>query len=368
MRADFGLQSPERRIGLAAHDFTQAFTGPEILITRATRIEGTPTVASRWLIAPEITVARNGHRERIADGAQQWLNWQAELDRPAVQVTATKPPCPPIWARPRRLSVTQIETLVRDPYAVYARHVLGLRALDEIDADPGAAERGSVIHDALDQFFRAFPAALPNDAVDRLLAQGRDCFGRNLERPGIKAFWWPRFERIARWIIDYERSRRTGIATLLTEIDGEIVFDAPAGPFKVTAKADRIELRTNGEVAILDYKTGAIPSMKSVELGLSPQLPLEASIAAEGGFTGVPAGPVAVLAYLQLTGGNPPGREVSASDDATALTLLTRDRLHQLISSYDQPERSYPPQPDPEIAPRYSDYDHLARLQKRKKW
>ena len=362
MRADFGLQPPERRIGLAAHDFAQAFAGPEVLITRATRVEGTPTVASRWLLALDNALARAESRGRLSAGAAQWLSWQAAIDRPAANVPEAAPPCPPVAARPRRLSVTQIETLVRDPYSVYARHVLGLRALDEIDADPGAAERGSVIHDALDRFFRAFPVALPDDAVDRLLAQGRDSFGRALDRPGVKAFWWPRFERIAHWIVEYERSRRTGIATLLTEINGEMVIDAPAGPFKVTAKADRIELRTDGGVAILDYKTGAVPSKKSVELGLSPQLPLEACIASVGGFAGVPAGPVATLAYLELTGGEPPGREISASDDAEALAPLTRDRLERLISSYDEPDRAYPPQLDPEIAPRYSDYDHLARL------
>ena len=143
-----------------------------------------------------------------------------------------------------------------------------------------------------------------------------------------------------------------------------MVIDLPSGPFKVTAKADRIELRTDGGVAILDYKTGAVPSKKSVELGLSPQLPLEACIAAVGGFAGVPAGPVGTLAYLELTGGEPPGREISASDDAAAIAPLTRDRLEHLISSYDEPDRTYTPQSDPEIAPRYSDYDHLARLPK----
>jgi len=364
MRADFGLQPPERRIGLAAHDFAQAFAGPEVVITRATRSEGTPTVASRWLLALDNTLARAASRGRLSAGSAQWLSWQTALDRPAAEVRAAPPPCPPVAARPRRLSVTQIETLIRDPYAVYARHVLGLHALDEIDADPGAAERGSVIHDALDQFFRAFPAALPEDAVDRLLAQGRESFGRALDRPGVKAFWWPRFERIARWIVEYERSRRTGITTLLTEITGEMIFDAPAGSFTMTAKADRIELRADGSVAIMDYKTGAVPSKKNVEAGISPQLPLEACIAMAGGFAGVPAGPVEAFAYLELTGGNPPGREVSATDDALALAPLTRNRLENLISSYDDPDRAYLSQPDPEIAPRYSDYEHLARLSK----
>ena len=151
---------------------------------------------------------------------------------------------------------------------------------------------------------------------------------------------------------------------MLTEISGEIVVDAPAGPFTVTAKADRVELLEDGTVAILDYKTGAVPSKKSVETGLSPQLPLEACIAMAGGFPGVPSSAVEALSYLELTGGDPPGREVRASDDAAALVPLTRARLGELIASYDDPERAYLSQPDPEIAPRYSDYDHLARLAK----
>ena len=364
MRADFGLPPPERRIGLAAHDFAQAFAGPEVVITRATRIEGTPTVASRWLLALDNALARVGNRDRLSVGAAQWLSWQTALDRPSTDVSEAAPPCPPVAARPRQLSVTQIETLIRDPYAVYARHVLGLRALDEIDADPGAAERGSVIHDALDRFYRTYPAALPDDAVDRLLAQGRDSFGRALDRPGVKAFWWPRFERIAHWIIEYERSRRTGVATLLTEITGKMVIEAPAGPFTVTAKADRIDMLTDGGIEILDYKTGGVPTKKDVVAGLSPQLALEALIVEAGGFEGVPAAAVSALRYLKLTGGDPPGEEVRAHDDPAAAVEDIRDGVARLISTYDEPAQHYLPRPDPEIAPRYSDYDHLARLPK----
>ena len=50
MRANFGLPLPERRIGLTAHDFTQCFSTPEIVLTRALRVEGTPSVPSRWLL------------------------------------------------------------------------------------------------------------------------------------------------------------------------------------------------------------------------------------------------------------------------------------------------------------------------------
>lgn len=364
MRADFGLAPPERRIGLAAHDFAQAAAGPHVVVTRASRVEGTPTVASRWLLALDNALARAGHEGGLAGNAATWLGWQAALDRPDFDARPIAPACPPVHARPRRLSVTQIETLIRDPYAVYARHVLKLEALDEIDADPGAAERGIVIHDALDRFLKDYPSELPHDAVECLLDIGRESFGRALDRPGVRAFWWPRFERIADWIIGYERARRSRIATLMAEVSGEMAIQAPAGPFTVSAKADRIELRNDGTIAILDYKTGMVPSKKAVESGLAPQLPLEACIAHAGGFAGVPAEAAVTLAYLSLNGGDPPGEERPAADDPAALLPITRGELGKLIARYDDPTHPYRVQPDPEIAPRYSDYDHLARLAK----
>ncbi|HET9149820.1 MAG TPA: double-strand break repair protein AddB, partial [Alphaproteobacteria bacterium] len=212
MREEFRLPAPERRVGLAAHDFVQGACAPEVFLTRSVRVEGTPTVPSRWLL-------RLGHfleRASAADalGAEKpWLDWQARLDRPqagAARPTSRPAPCPPITARPRRLSVTEIETWMRDPYALYARRILGLDALEPIDQNPDAAERGSIIHSALDLFLKEFPDRLPDEeaAYTSLIAIGREVFGATLARPGVRAFWWPRFERIARWFVRCEAKRR----------------------------------------------------------------------------------------------------------------------------------------------------------------
>ena len=139
----------------------------------------------------------------------EWLAWFAALDRPEeIRAVAAPAPRPPVAARPRRLSVTEIETLIRDPYAIYARRVLGLDPLPALDADPGAAERGSFIHEVLDAFVRAHPGELPPESLALLIELGRETFGRALARPGVRAFWWPRFERIARWFVCEERARR----------------------------------------------------------------------------------------------------------------------------------------------------------------
>ncbi|MFQ5958008.1 MAG: double-strand break repair protein AddB [Alphaproteobacteria bacterium] len=363
MRARFGLPAPERRIGLAAHDFVQCAAAPQVLLTRAQKVEGAPAVPSRWLARLD-TLLAGWERGARRDAEAPWLGWQALLDRPKREEEeriAPPAPRPPLDARPRRLPVTAIETWRRDPYAIYARYILGLEPLDPIDADPGAAERGSFIHDALDRFVRAFDEALPDDAYDRLVAFGREAFGDALARPDVWAFWWPRFERIARWFVDSERERRAGLAGLWSEVRGARSFDGPAGRFTLSAKADRIERHADGGLVVIDYKTGGTPSKADVRLGLSPQLPLEAAIAAAGGFDGVPAGDIGALAYWRLTGGEPV-TEVVEFDDATALAEAAADGLARMISAFDDPETPYHARPDPGKAPRFSDYGHLARV------
>ena len=287
MLAEFGLPLPERRIGLTAHDFVQAFSAPEVYLTRAERVEGTPTVPSRWLLRLE-TLLRGSEAESALAAGAAWLPWQRGLDQPDAVEAAPRPaPAPPVAARPRSLSVTQVETWMRDPYAIYARYVLGLRALEPLDADPDAAEYGSLIHRALDAFLSKGPDLASDAAFEALMETGKRAFGPALDRPGVWAFWWPRFARIARWFLDFERQRSGGVRERLCEVAGVLMVPGPAGPFTLTARADRIDWLTDGSLTIIDYKTGAIPKQDEVAAGFAPQLPLEAAIALGGGFKGI---------------------------------------------------------------------------------
>lgn len=362
MRRDFGLPPPERRIGLAAHDFAQAMGAAEVVLTRALRVEGTPTVPSRWLQRLDGLLESVGLPDALERPGLP-LGWQATLDQPAaVRPVAPPAPRPPVKARPRRLSVTQVETWMRDPYAIYARHVLRLRPLDPIDADPGAAERGSIIHDALHRFVAAHPGALPGDAYERLLDCGREAFSAVLDRPSVWAFWWPRFERIARWFVDVEAARRGATAASFTERSGALDLPGPEGIFRLTATADRIDRLAAGGLEIIDYKTGQVPRAEHVQLGFSPQLPLEAAIAAAGGFAGVPASPITALAYWRMSGGDPAGQLCEIKADAAALAEAAREGVERLIAAFDDPATPYAARPRPDYGPRFSDYDHLARL------
>ncbi|MDD9991641.1 MAG: double-strand break repair protein AddB [Rhodospirillales bacterium] len=364
MRADFGLPPPELRIGLSAHDFVQCCGAPEVYLTRARRIEGTPTIPARWLQRLDALLANaSGGVAALRAMEPVLLAWWAALDRPA-EPAGPRPaptPTPPVAARPRQLSVTKIETWIADPYSIYAREILRLRPLDPVDADPSAAERGSIIHRILDAFVREHSRTLPPDAEARLLALGRAAFDEAGTRPGVLAFWWPRFERIARWFLDTERARRPALQPLATEVNGVLDLEGPAGPFRLTAKADRIDRTEAGALEIIDYKTGGVPAKRHVKDGRSPQLSLEAAISQSGGFMDVDAAEVGDLAYWKLSGAETAGEITQIDGDAGALAQAAADGLRALIARFDDPATPYHPVPRPALSSRWNDYAHLAR-------
>lgn len=364
MMAEMDLDPPERRIGLTAHDFQQAFAASRIYLTRAEKVGGTPTVPSRWLLRIDNLLERTGAKDALAiPQNESWLSWAGALDNADHVPTSPPKPCPPASARPNELSVTRIETLIRDPYSIYARYVLGLRPIDDLDADPGAAERGTMVHSALENFIKAYPDHVPENAKQHLIAFGQQAFGDLLNRPGVRAFWWPRFERIADWFIDWQRQRiEEGWSTVLTEETGVLEIDAIAGGFKITAKPDRIDFREDIGLSIIDYKTGSPPSKKQVDSGLSPQLPLEALIAMAGKFKGIPSEDVCQLMYIQMSGGRNPGQEIPINLDIPELTEKTIEGVHRLLTRFANPETPYVSRPRPQFESRFGDYDHLARV------
>jgi ATP-dependent helicase/nuclease subunit B len=272
-------------------------------------------------------------------------------------------PRPPLSARPRKLSVTQIETWLGDPYAIYARHILGLTALDELDADPGRADLGICIHEALAEFVRRFPRQLPSEPVSELIAIGRRHFGAVLSRPGAWAFWWPRFERIVRWLVAEEATHRQAIIESFGELKGSLTLRGlPGGSFELTATADRIDRLASGAFLLIDYKTGSLPAKKAIGAGYAPQLPLEALILRDGSFGAVSGAPAA-LEYWKLGGRAPAGMRCPIGDgEPRALVDRAGAKLHALVERFDDPDTPYLAIPVPARKPRFSDYEHLERV------
>ncbi|ABA03317.1 conserved hypothetical protein [Nitrobacter winogradskyi Nb-255] len=375
MRHELGLDLPERRIGLSAHDFTQLFGAEEVILSHAAKAAGAPAVASRFL-----------HRLEAVAGATRWtsakqagaryIQYAEALDRPSEVTPIAQPaPKPPRTARPTRLSVTAIEDWLRDPYTIYARYILKLLPLEAVDMPLSAADRGSAIHDALGDFTKRYPASLPDDPEDVLRAIGESRFAPLMQRPEARALWWPRFQRIAAWFAEWEPTRRAHLVRIDAEVSGKIEIPIDGDRrFTLSARADRIEHLGGGRFAVLDYKTGSPPSSKQVRLGLSPQLTLESAILRNGGFAGIPPGAsVSELVYVRLSGNNPAGepRPVDLDNGKTATRSpdqaadVALEELTALIRAFDDEQQGYASLDLPMWKARYGVYDDLARI---KEW
>ncbi len=370
MLAALGLPPPEARIGDAAHDFTMLFAGPRVIMTRAAKIDGVPAVPSRWLMRLEAVLRGLGLADVLRPTEEEpWLDWALDRDRIAARRTIAAPaPKPAVTSRPRQMSVTGVERWMANPYAIYARDILRLEEMPPLSGEPDERLRGIVIHEALTRFGRAYPERLPDDVGAKLAEFAAEVFGELQPHPRVLALWRPRFERFARWFAETEAGRRQGVARIVTEVSGAHVLTAPAGPFRLTARADRLDLGEDGRLRITDYKSGAVPKTKDVEALWSPQLPLEAAIAISGGFEGLSPSGIAGLRYIQAGGGDPPGEVTDLKiADPAALAAKALDGLGRLVTEYDRPETAYKAlrRPGLDARYRYDAYAHLARL---KEW
>ena len=358
MRATLGLEQPERRIGLSAQDFAGLAAGGQILITRAAKADGAPTIASRWL--QRLTQLTSGLGLKIAEGSYAH-DVRALSTVQSVPPIAPPTPRPPRAARPRKLSVTEIETWLRDPYAIYARHVLKLRPLDPLDAPVGPLERGTALHRALELYKQRFPDAPPKDALAELIAIADEVFAKLAIPQSALAVWRPRFRNAARWFVELERERASQIVKSVLEIRGALTFKAPGGDFVLSGVADRIDLLANGNASILDYKTGRPPSPAQIRELITPQLPLEAAMLAAGGFPGLEKLDAEELLYLHLSGGEEGGK-VQPIADVAELIQKAKAQLAGRIAWFDDPATPYRSRVRPFGRDSEGEYDHLARV------
>lgn len=367
MKTGIDLEPPERRIGLAAHDFQMAMGAPNVVLARAARSGDAPAVPSRWL-QRILTFVGEGNAAIMRQRGEELLSWARSLDAGGRVKFAPRPmPAPPLAVRPHHFSVTEIETLRRDPYAIYARRILNLFPLDPVIRDPGAAERGTLFHAILHRFTaqETYPQAA--DALSKLLEAGRACFVEAELPEDVEAVWWPRFEKLADGIIEWERSRASAVNHRHSEEHAEKTEVGHTG-VTLSGYADRIDLLAGGMADILDYKTGSSPSKAQAHTLLSPQLALEAALLRRGAFRELGKRDPSQLAFVRL---KPNGDVIEESilehnRQARSAADLGEDawaRLEKLISHYADPRTGYLSRALPfregEVD---GDYDHLARV------
>jgi RecB family exonuclease len=360
LREAAGLPLPERRIGEAALDYQLALAAPEAWITRASRTDEAPTVPSRWLNRLlnllEGLPAQGGLKAVAGMKArgETWLGQAASLSRPERREDpAPRPsPRPPAAARPRRLSVTALDRLRRDPYAVYAESVLNLKVLNPLTAEPDHLLRGTVVHRAMEVFMRL---GLPPDGpetADRLLRTARDVFQSDCAWPVSRQLWLAQVAKAAPSLLEEEVERQARARPTHFELKGEIEVEGLG--ITLVAKADRIDLAPDGTAVILDYKTGKVPSEKQQKL-FSKQLLLMAAMAERGAFG--PLGPVKVVDAAFVGLGSE--RKVVRAPLTDATPDGTWDELRALLRTW--MERGYSARMAMEREEEEGGYDHLAR-------
>jgi len=351
MRDKLGLPSLDARVGLAAHDFAQLANSPQVVLTRSLRREGSPTLASRWLWRLKTLV--QGAKAKLAS-ADQYAGFAKHVDAPS-EITPVKPvdPKPPADKRLRQISVTQVETLIRDPYAVYARRILKLEHLDPIGAEAGPAERGTAVHRAIERFGDGTDPNLLSQLLEEELrwhgiAPERRAADRERLLTSIKA--------LIAWFA--ERSSRG--AVIYREKYGKMPVDG----VDLTGVADRIEIGAD-HVAILDFKTGKPPTDDQVNSGLSPQLLLESAMLMSGLIKDVPKAAPTELIYWQFGGSKPEPHLVDAEGGPVLAAEKALTSLRGLLARYADPNQAFYSKPRVQFLKPYDEYDLLAR---RKEW
>ncbi len=357
LRDRAGLLLPERRIGLSAQDFQQAIGATEVWLTRSKRSDDAETVPSRWinrLINLLSGLPDEGGPEMLdamrARGAE-WLGFASVLDASPPVCRAPRPsPQPPETARPKRLSVTEIKTLIRDPYAIYARRVLRLLPLDPLMRAPDALMRGIVVHDVLEAFIRSGDLR-----PETLLRMARDRLDAKVPWHLARETWAAGLRRVADRFVAEEHERQSRARPTAFERKGHLIL--PEFDFCLTAKADRIDLSDTGEILLYDYKTGSPPTKKE-QKAFDKQLLLEAMIAEHGQFENVDPAPVAEAVFIGLGSG---GKLVPAPLDEVPTAQVLAE-FTKLIGAYRDRDRGYTARRAMQKDRFGSDYDHLARF------
>lgn len=364
MRLQAGLTVPERLIGLAAHDFQQAISAPHVVLTRARRDADAETIPSRWLNRLMNLLAglsgQNGP-QALAGMRQRgkvWLDLTAAMNAPSATIPPAQRPSPiPPASALSQLSVTQVRTLIRDPYAIYARHVLGLKPLDPLRPEPGAAMRGQVLHAIVEAFLTPPPTAdmSPADLRLRLLAAADQVLTEAVPWPSARVFWRARIEAIADRLVVDELARAALGRPVVVENYAHL--PVPGLDFRLIARPDRIDALRDGTAHIYDYKSGKPPSDKQMQ-AFDKQLPLEAAMVTRGAFNRLGPVPVSGVSYIQL-GGEGATEPRTLPPEAIAETW---DRFVDLIRRYQAGGKGFTARRAVEQVADGGDYDHLSRF------
>jgi len=373
MRKDMKLSLPERRYGLAAHDFFELASNPKVFLSRSKRSDSGPTISSRWVWRLKTLLQGAYGDKKIVETrlrtADHYLEIARKMDFIAAEdvTPATAPrPMPPTdkrWTtdKGRSLSITEVKTFIRDPYSIYGKHVLGLKRLKDLDHQNEASEFGSAIHLGIENFLKANKAPFTEMDDAKLVEAFNAAFVEYKYTPEVIAKERARFKAIAESLRAEMNARHAeGYKQEGLEIWGKAKI--PDRDFTIRGQMDYVERGMEG-YGFVDFKTGTPASDSEVAAGFDPQLPLAAFILREGGLKNHKAAGTARLGYMRVKGSNddfkytPIGKKKSVNE----LVDESVETLTKLIDRYDDPKTPYESQVRAQYTNSWSDFDELAR-------
>ncbi len=199
---------------------------------------------------------------------------------------------------PREYSVSALQSFAKFPYQYFIERVLGVGEDEASSDDLDAMEAGVVVHAALERALRALLRAGPVDlkasadeigvAIQTEVAKGvREAAEHSLAAPvweGIIARWQ---EELAQWWKD-RRKQLEGTRVHAVELGfggRHGTVEVPLGDgtcVKLKGSIDRVDIDGSGQVVVVDYKTGALMSertlRKDIACGAHLQLPIYALV------------------------------------------------------------------------------------------
>ena len=368
IRANIGLPDTEARIGLSAHDFAQLACAPNVVLTRSKRVADKPAVASRWLwrlriLASGALQSLDATDQRLTAGAAHILHWvRAQHLAPSAEPVRPPKPRPPLSARPDFIRVTDVEKLIRDPYAFYAKNVLRLEPLEAIDAPLSPLAIGIAMHTALEGADTLkTPYFTAPELVDRFADELRKVGADDLFIAEREAGW----TSVSELYVDWMKQRDDLIDKRSFEVSYQLNLKVHEKTITLSGRADLVETLSNGGVTITDFKTGGVASNSQVTSGLAPQLPLLGAMAELTEEEGKPKGPPQSFFYVGF-GASGGVREIEKDRkpvDGPELAHDTLLGLQDLLASFENPEMPYLAGPRIQFLYDRSDYDRLARKQ-----
>lgn len=366
-RNALGLMDPDERLGLSAHDFAQLACAPDVVMLHAARRDDAPAVASRWVwrlrtlaqgaLRKDAGPVLAGAMAPLPEWVRTWQAGQAPLPEAGLRVEPRPTRRPAGW--PGRMSVTRVDRLQRDPYAIWAEDVLSLRTVDPLGTPMQANLRGTAIHKALELFEKQGAEKSEAGLLALLRAELEASGAPETDWLSRAAIW----ETVAAWYLDW-RGGRDVSGGLNLEVNGKLEYQIEGEKFVLSAQADRIETSAAGDLTIVDFKTGSSPSDKAISIGFDQQMPLQALIAQRGGFENVRGAPVAALEYVEFKG-KPKARRIGTGRipdmDVPSLVARAEEGVQNLIAAYRQPGAVFASAPRVQFVKYDFGYNLLAR-------